>query len=917
MKRRVWILLAIWTGVSVIALVSTSQTLQAAPLSHGTTDDGPVPLPRDCPGVNPPDQPPPACCAYGYVYDDDGTPLNDVEVTFEGPGGVLTATTAPGIHSDAPYFAVSLSDAPLSASVGETITLSVEHAGRQRAVTYDVVEDGQQVDLVLPADLTAMPIVYVSGANDNHQLWRMNGDGTGRTYLRPGTDPDLCRATGRVLYTVGYDIYAMDLDGANVQQLTNGPGYYYNPDWSPDCSQIVYAWTDATWQYRLYTMDADGSDQRLLLTPQGTYDDWYPEWSPDGAWIAFTSTRGGHTNGAVYRIDADGTSLRYLASGWYPTWSPDSRRLAYVCFQGENVQDTCVMDADGGDQRRVANENQAWWPYWRSNDRLMYVAGGNIYGNHLDIFTIDADGTDKTNVTADGDSFYRSPTTGHPAHVPIATLHSLAPDPALQGRDSVTFRGSGQDPDAAGITAYRWRSHLDGELSAQAAFTLPASALSTGVHTITFQVQDSDGVWSPKVIRSLKVQAQPPDESWHFMLYLAGDNNLSNSLSAALDRLEAADFLLDTVTVTVQLDRQGGTGVYRYLVQPNVGYVDGINRWYLGELNSGDPGTLADYLQWAMGAYPADNVYLAIANHGRGIQGMGWDTESDDYLSLPEVRAALQMGTDNGAQKIDVLHLDACLMSMVEVLHEVQSHADYVVASENLGWSFFAYDQYVQALAPTTQTPRQVATRVAQIYASQDAATPYTIAALDTSRAYALTTAVDNLAGSLLATWPDESATVQSALEHVQRLDSEDYGRITAEDEFVDLRHLAYLLTTTSADAAVQQAAQEVWTAMAPPEAAEPTSPLVYESHQSGDIAGTWVDLDNTHGLGIYFPTSPASWDYAMYVDNPTLMFGQVTRWDELLRAYVGPPASVMERPSPPDPLTSYRLFLPLLSRGR
>ncbi len=87
------------------------------------------------------------------------------------------------------------------------------------------------------------------------------------------------------------------------------------------------------------------------------------------------------------------------------------------------------------------------------------------------------------------------------------------PDPALQGRDTIYFRGSGQDFDEGGdyIAAYTWVSSLDGPLEAKEDFTVPANELSVGTHAIVLQVQDDEGLWSPAVTATLKVQAVEPD----------------------------------------------------------------------------------------------------------------------------------------------------------------------------------------------------------------------------------------------------------------------------------------------------------------------------------------------------------------------------------------------------------------------
>jgi hypothetical protein len=108
------------------------------------------------------------------------------------------------------------------------------------------------------------------------------------------------------------------------------------------------------------------------------------------------------------------------------------------------------------------------------------------------------------------DVFVSKITEGTP---PVATIDSITPSPAVQGRDTVHFHGSGQDTDEGGayITAYLWTSDIDGPLSTQEDFSIPASSLSVGTHTITLRVQDDEVEWSLEVSSSLTVQPSPAD----------------------------------------------------------------------------------------------------------------------------------------------------------------------------------------------------------------------------------------------------------------------------------------------------------------------------------------------------------------------------------------------------------------------
>jgi PKD repeat protein len=91
---------------------------------------------------------------------------------------------------------------------------------------------------------------------------------------------------------------------------------------------------------------------------------------------------------------------------------------------------------------------------------------------------------------------------------PVATILSISPNPAVVGA-AVTFTGDGSDADGV-VVAYQWTSSIDDWLGDSPSFTM--SSLSAGIHTISFWVQDNDGVWSDVASDILEVLVgnQPP-----------------------------------------------------------------------------------------------------------------------------------------------------------------------------------------------------------------------------------------------------------------------------------------------------------------------------------------------------------------------------------------------------------------------
>jgi TolB protein len=73
------------------------------------------------------------------------------------------------------------------------------------------------------------------------------------------------------------DIFVMDADGSNVQQLTYDDRADWDPAWSPDGAFIAYQSFEES-GFALFIMRADGSD-RARLTDHAL-NEWAPDWGP-------------------------------------------------------------------------------------------------------------------------------------------------------------------------------------------------------------------------------------------------------------------------------------------------------------------------------------------------------------------------------------------------------------------------------------------------------------------------------------------------------------------------------------------------------------------------------------------------------------------------------------------------------------
>lgn len=351
--------------------------------------------------------------------------------------GTLEVTTSTsGNTTDEDGYTITVDGESESVAANETITFaeleegtySVELSGLANACSMD---GDNPVDIDITAgetttveftvtcqQSTAEGLIAFSQRVDGvFELFTIEADGSNKQQLTSGglekSWVDISPDGTQVAFaqqdpaTTKYDIWVMDINGENATRLTNTQSNDRHPAWSPDGTKIAFE-TERDGNFNIYVMNVDGSGQTALTTSEK--QEIQPTWAPEGDKIAFISDDDADGISDIFSVNSDGTGLEKILQAtsntgmniFDPEWSPDATQIAYQGFATNGAASIYIADLDAGTANKITStEVSAYQPTWSPDGN--YIAFTNLASanNSDEIWIIKSDGSSLYKVTAE------------------------------------------------------------------------------------------------------------------------------------------------------------------------------------------------------------------------------------------------------------------------------------------------------------------------------------------------------------------------------------------------------------------------------------------------------------------------------------------------------------------------------------
>ncbi len=176
------------------------------------------------------------------------------------------------------------------------------------------------------------------------------------------------------------DLWLVDVARRTLSRLTFDPTEEFSPRWTPDGRRLFYALIEAGGDPQIYVMAADGSGSREPVLGRAEFARFPCSVAPDGRSLAYTEAIADENADIwVLPLEGDRKPIPFVKTPFNefgPEFSPDGRFLAYVSNESGRLE-VYVRPFPGPGPKRQVSVGGGTSPAWSKTGREMFYRNGD------------------------------------------------------------------------------------------------------------------------------------------------------------------------------------------------------------------------------------------------------------------------------------------------------------------------------------------------------------------------------------------------------------------------------------------------------------------------------------------------------------------------------------------------------------
>ena len=265
-------------------------------------------------------------------------------------------------------------------------------------------------------------IYYSSGKHRARRLHVMKPDGSNPRSLIQGATkgdytPSLSPDGKNLVFTTSrfgqWRIAIAKTDGSDLKLMIEpSPGYENAVTYSPDGKTVAFSGAPGPGQAIWHLFSANGEGKKAKKVIETDFQFFKPSFSPDGNRLLFEKADARATFSDICLINPDGSDIVNLTNDkgtrdCSASWSPDGQTIAYISVTGQPQVNLSTVSRNGQNKRIIASKISGYpspgiifyfRTCWSPNGKQILYSAHD--GKDFEIYRINADGTNKVQVTS-------------------------------------------------------------------------------------------------------------------------------------------------------------------------------------------------------------------------------------------------------------------------------------------------------------------------------------------------------------------------------------------------------------------------------------------------------------------------------------------------------------------------------------